>query len=75
MMMQQRTIQADRETPHKLLVSVEEAAQMLSIGRSLVYKLVLSQQVKSVKIGRTRRIPVFALETFIAQQVGQQGVN
>jgi excisionase family DNA binding protein len=54
---------------------VEEAAQMLSIGRSLVYKLVLSKQVLSVKIGRTRRIPVFALEAFIAQQVGRPGVN
>jgi excisionase family DNA binding protein len=73
--MQQRTMQAGTDTHHKLLVSVEEAAQMLSIGRSLVYKLVLSQQVLSVKIGRTRRIPVFALEAFIIRQVGQQGVN
>ena len=73
--MQQQTLLAGRETPRKLLVSVEEAAQMLSIGRSLVYKLVLSKQVLSVKIGRTRRIPVFALEAFIAQQVGQAGVN
>jgi excisionase family DNA binding protein len=54
---------------------VEEAAQMLSIGRSLVYKLVLSQQVLSVKIGRTRRIPVFALEAFIARQSEKPGVN
>lgn len=73
--MQQRTIQADMNMRSKLLVSVEEAAQMLSIGRSLVYKLVLSKQVLSVKIGRTRRIPVFALEAFIAQQMGQSGVN
>jgi len=73
--MQQRTIPADMKTPRKLLVSVEEAAQMLSIGRSLVYKLVMSKQVLSVKIGRTRRIPVFALEAFIAQQSGHIGVN
>lgn len=73
--MRQRTIQTDLDTHNKLLVSVEEAAQMLSIGRSLVYKLVLSKQVLSVKIGRTRRIPVFALEAFIAQQIGQPGVN
>jgi excisionase family DNA binding protein len=71
--MQQRT--GATEPARKLLVSVEEAAQMLSIGRSLVYKLVLSKQVLSVKIGRTRRIPVFALEAFIAQQSGQPGVN
>ncbi len=73
--MQQRIMQAGTGTHRKLLVSVEEAAQMLSIGRSLVYKLVLSKQVLSVKIGRTRRIPVFALEAFIAQQVGQMGVQ
>lgn len=73
--MKQRTRLAEAGTTYKLLVSVEEAAQMLSIGRSLVYKLVRSKQVLSVKIGRTRRIPVFALEAFIAQQVGQAGVN
>jgi excisionase family DNA binding protein len=73
--MQQRIVQTSVDMHSKLLVSVEEAAQMLSIGRSLVYKLVLSKQVLSVKIGRTRRIPVFALEVFIAQQMGQQGVN
>jgi excisionase family DNA binding protein len=48
---------------------------MLSIGRSLVYKLVMSKQVQSVKIGRMRRIPVFALEAFIAQQSGKARVN
>jgi excisionase family DNA binding protein len=73
--MRQQTMQVSKNTHNKLLVSVEEAAQMLSIGRSLVYKLVLSKQVLSVKIGRARRIPVFALEAFIAQQVEQVGVN
>ena len=58
---------------NKLLVSVEEAAQMLSVGRSLVYTLVLRRQIASVKIGRTRRIPVHALEAFIARQLEQQG--
>lgn len=74
-MMRQRTLPTREITPVKLLVSVEEAAQMLSVGRSLIYKLVLSNQMMSVKIGRTRRIPVYALEAFIAQQVRQTGVN
>ena len=73
--MRQRTGSTKAQTAHSLLVSVEEAAQMLSIGRSLVYKLVQSHQVQSIKIGRCRLIPVFALEAFIAQQVGQPGVN
>jgi excisionase family DNA binding protein len=73
--MRQRLTLAEVDAPRKLLVSVNEAAQMLSVGRSLVYKLVLSQQVQSVKIGRVRRIPVFALEAFIARQSGRAGVN
>ena len=73
--MRQRTLPTSRTTADRLLVSVEEAAQMLSVGRSLVYKLVMSKQVLSVKIGRTRRIPVYSLEAFIARQSGQQGVN
>jgi excisionase family DNA binding protein len=40
-----------------LLLRVEEAAQRLGIGRSLMYRLVLSGAVESVPVGRPRRIP------------------
>jgi excisionase family DNA binding protein len=47
--------------PGKLLVTVEEAADMLSLGRTKVYEMVLRKELRSVKEGRARRIPVSAL--------------
>ena len=55
----------DSSSP-KLLLTVEEAAAELSIGRSLMYELVLRCEVPSVKIGRCRRISRQHLEDFVA---------
>ena len=49
----------------QLLLRVEEAAQRLGIGRSLMYQLVLSGSVESVPIGRLRRIPAECLDEYI----------
>jgi excisionase family DNA binding protein len=48
----------------KLLLRIEEAAQRLGIGRSLMYRLVLSGQVQSVPLGRLRRILAEALREY-----------
>lgn len=42
--------------PVRFLLTVEEAAQNLGIGRTLMYSLVSSGQVESVTIGRLRRV-------------------
>lgn len=57
----------------KLLLTMEEAAQALGLGRAFLYTLVMNKQIASVKIGRARRVPVSALETFIAQQLQDAG--
>src|SRR3954454_16578043 len=41
----------------RLLLRIEEAAERLGIGRSLMYRLVMSGAVESVPLGRLRRIP------------------
>lgn len=53
----------------KLLLTVEEAAQVLSVCRSVLYQLVLTKQIPSIKIGRARRVPVTALEHYILEQL------
>jgi excisionase family DNA binding protein len=50
-----------------IAVSIPEAASRLRISRTLMYKLVLAKQVRSVKIGRSRRIPVNAITDYIAK--------
>jgi len=51
----------------KLLVSPEEAAECLGVGRSTVYDLMRARVLPSVKIGRARRIPVQALREYVEQ--------
>lgn len=49
-----------------LLLTVEQAARQLGLGRSHMYELLMAQRVRSVKIGRCRRVPAQALQQFIA---------
>lgn len=48
----------------KLMLTPEEAAEALGVGRSTLYDLLRLQEIPSVKIGRSRRIPVSALRDF-----------
>ncbi len=40
----------------KSLLTVREAADVLSVSRSRVYELLYAEQLDSVKIGRSRRV-------------------
>lgn len=55
----------------KLLLTVDEAADRLGIGRSHAYQCVLKGELESVKIGRSRRVPAKALEDFIERLSAQ----
>ncbi len=60
--------QPHREDSHRLLlVTPEDAAAMLSLGRTTVYQLMGTGELHSVRIGRARRIPTAALEAFIGR--------
>jgi len=54
---------------NKYLLSVPEAADMLSIGRSRCYELVLGGELASLKLGRRRLIPREALQAFVAKRL------
>lgn len=55
------TVRAD----NRLLLSVDEAAERLGIGRSLMYELISSGQVDSIRLGRLRRITPEALSAYV----------
>ena len=48
-----------------LAVPPAEAARMLSLSRPMIYKLIHSGELRTVNIGRTRRVPVSELERLI----------
>lgn len=50
----------------KLLLTPTEAAGALGIGRSKVYELLQTGQLRSVRIGTCRRIPADALQALVA---------
>ena len=58
----------------KRLLSVEEAAYALGIGRTFCYALVMRRKIFSIKLGRNRLIPVKSIDEFIAEQMQEQGV-
>lgn len=49
------------------LLTVKDVAQRLAIGRTTVYELISRGGLKTIKIGRARRIPESALDEWIAQ--------
>lgn len=59
-------------TVEKLMFSVAEAAEILGIGQTKTYELVLTGQLGSVKVGRCRRVPRLELENYIARLIQEQ---
>lgn len=49
-----------------VLYRVDEAAEALRISRSVIYELIRSGRLRTVKVGRRRLVPVQALEDYVA---------
>jgi excisionase family DNA binding protein len=56
----------------RLLLTVEEAADALHIGRSKVFDLIRCGELDSVKIGRLRRIPEDSLHAFMRRLLAER---
>ena len=56
----------------KLLLKPVEAAQVLGIGRSLVYELIARKEIPSVRLGRCIRVPAESLQRWIRDQENRQ---
>jgi excisionase family DNA binding protein len=56
----------------RLLLTVPEAAQALAISRSKLYELLAAGLVRLVRIDGSRRVPVEALETYVAHLLDQE---
>ncbi len=50
-----------------LLLTIEEAARVLRVGRSTVYELLASNALEAVKIGRSRRVTLASAKSLIAR--------
>lgn len=62
--------------PERLLYTTEEAAAALGIGVTKTKSLIQTGELRSIKIGRNRRITVSSLREFVVlQEMEQTGVG
>jgi excisionase family DNA binding protein len=59
----------NKATSPKLCVTPQEAANMLSLSRSVIYNLMAWGEIRYLKSGRARRIPVHELERWITEKL------
>lgn len=59
-------------TNEQLLLRLPEAAARLGLSRSSTYKLVLSGSLRSILIGRSRRIPAQAVDEWVRDRIAEQ---
>ncbi|WKK27575.1 excisionase family DNA-binding protein [Streptomyces olivoreticuli] len=55
------------DDPTLALLTVEEAARRLQIGRTTCYRLIASGELESVPVGRLRRVPAEAVPEYVAR--------
>ena len=53
--------------PEPLLLTVVEAARLLSVGRTTIYELIERGELRTVHIGRASRVPVTAVNDYVAR--------
>jgi excisionase family DNA binding protein len=61
-----------RDDP-RIVLTVEEAAERLGIGRTTMYALIRSGDVESVTIGKLRRVPAHCLSEYVARLLHRNG--
>lgn len=57
------------------LLTVEDVAMRLRVGKTTVYELLAHGGLKAIKIGRCRRIPESALNAWIVKQISAQSMH
>jgi excisionase family DNA binding protein len=57
-------------TEQQLLLRIDEVAQRLALGRSLVYRLVQRGELRSIHVGAARRVLASDLEAYVQSRRG-----
>ncbi len=56
--------------PVQMLLTAEQTAKSLAIGRTKVFDLIRGGELESIQIGSSRRIPIDAIEAFVFRRRG-----
>lgn len=63
--MRRRSTYPPIELENRLLLTVEEACDQLGVGKSHLYEYIQRGELRTVKLGKLRRVPVEALREFV----------
>ncbi|MET9102748.1 helix-turn-helix domain-containing protein [Streptomyces antibioticus] len=63
---------APRSVPAPVLLTVEEAAACLRIGRTTCFSLIRTGELESLMVGGLRRIPADAPAAYLARRRAEQ---
>lgn len=63
----QNQTQSPSNLPSPLVVTINEACELTRLGRSMVYQLIRSGELESVKFGRARRVSMASIESLIGR--------
>jgi excisionase family DNA binding protein len=58
-----------------MLFTIEEVANILHIGRSTVFKLIKEGSIQSIKMGRSRRVPIDAMQNYVNDLVSESSAS
>jgi excisionase family DNA binding protein len=64
------TTQEAIEPPARLVLKVDEAAAMLRVSKSALYGMLATGELDSIRIGKSRRIPMAVLNEYVAAKLG-----
>ncbi|MBS2534156.1 excisionase family DNA-binding protein [Catenulispora sp. NF23] len=56
----------------RVMLTVEQAADAIGIGRTTMFALLKNGDVESVRIGRLRRVPAAAIDSFLERLAADQ---
>ncbi|MGZ6363684.1 MAG: helix-turn-helix domain-containing protein [Ktedonobacterales bacterium] len=73
--MRKRATHTGISIAEKLLLSADETAGMLGLGRDTVYKMAIKNTIMTVKVGNRRLYPRIAVEQYVARLCREQGAE
>ncbi|WP_281174231.1 helix-turn-helix domain-containing protein [Hamadaea tsunoensis] len=70
-----RTGASATEEGAKALYKIPEAMNLLSLSRTVIYEQIRAHRLRTVKVGKSRRVPAGAITDFVALLERENGVT
>jgi excisionase family DNA binding protein len=59
-------------TAPRVMLTAEQAAEAIGVGRTTMFALIKSGEIKSIRIGRLRRVPLDSIEAYTNRLITEQ---